>query len=140
SSASNHGEMDISGDPQWGFEIAEELMKFQIGLITFLLGLATTCGWSENLSTRLIVWNVGQGQWVTLTQPQHCLHFDFGGEWNPIRRVLRHCQGKMNFLYLSHFDWDHRSFMTSILENFRHVCRAGIPKTKNQKRVFQFSK
>jgi metal-dependent hydrolase (beta-lactamase superfamily II) len=56
---------------------------------------------------QLIVWNVGQGQWVTIIYPTQCLHFDVGGETAPFRKVIKSCKEKSNKIFLSHGDWDH---------------------------------
>jgi competence protein ComEC len=54
-----------------------------------------------------IVWNVGQGQWVTALLGNECLHFDAGGEFFPWKKISRVCSRKSNKLFLSHWDWDH---------------------------------
>lgn len=60
---------------------------------------------SANFHT--VVWNVGQGQWVTVVTPLQCYHFDVGGEFFPWQKVASQCTRKKNFLFLSHWDWDH---------------------------------
>jgi competence protein ComEC len=70
----------------------------------------------------LIVWNVGQGQWVTDVQDDFCVHYDMGGEINVTSQVLKHCQGKKNFLHLSHWDWDHISFVGSFTQRAFISC------------------
>ena len=73
-----------------------------------------------------LIWNVGQGQWVTKVTNDHCQHFDFGGEPFQQRRLLSLfktlCQNKINQLYLSHADGDHYSYYPLILKNTRKVC------------------
>lgn len=54
-----------------------------------------------------VVWNVGQGQWATAITDQHCFHFDVGGEFFPLKKVTERCGHKENFIFLSHWDWDH---------------------------------
>jgi competence protein ComEC len=58
-----------------------------------------------------VVWNIGQGQWVTHILPDSCIHFDMGGEPGSFARVRRklilNCGLKKNFLLLSHWDFDH---------------------------------
>lgn len=62
-------------------------------------------------TTELIVWNVGQGQWVTYMDSNTCLHIDMGGEKAPINKVLRACHDKENQLLVTHADYDHISFI-----------------------------
>ncbi len=83
-----------------------------------------------------MIWNVGQGQWVTAVEFDRCLHFDFGGEFFQLKEIktsyLRNCKNKRNELYLSHPDYDHYSFMPFIIKNSLHTCWAGqsIPHLK----------
>ena len=37
--------------------------------------------------THFIIWNVGQGQWVTAVEFDRCLHFDFGGEFFQLKEI-----------------------------------------------------
>ncbi len=60
----------------------------------------------------LVVWNVGQGQWLTYIDRNSCDHFDMGGERAPISLVIDFCQRSRNRVWLSHGDWDHISFLT----------------------------
>lgn len=90
---------------------------------------------SELPMTQWIVWNVGQGQWVTYVNKQKCWHFDFGGEFNPIKNVKKYCSWRENILILSHPDQDHYNFIKSIISNLKQVCLFGpswinIPKKK----------
>lgn len=86
--------------------------------------------------THFIVWNVGQGQWVTAVEFDRCLHFDFGGEFFQLKDIkntyLQNCKNKKNELYLSHPDYDHYSFMSFIIKNSIYTCWAGqsIPHLK----------
>ena len=43
---------------------------------------------AQETAKRLIVWNVGQGQWVTWVQDKVCLHFDAGGERLVLPRTI----------------------------------------------------
>jgi competence protein ComEC len=69
-----------------------------------------------------IVWNVGQGQWVTHVQGETCTHFDMGGEVSPLKRVLRMCVFRRNKIYLSHDDQDHTRFVSSFLNHDSEAC------------------
>lgn len=57
--------------------------------------------------SELIVWNVGQGSWATVVDREACLHFDLGGEHAPLEAIASNCRQKTNFVYYSHWDWDH---------------------------------
>lgn len=65
---------------------------------------------AEGTSHELVIWNVGQGSWATEVLPDLCIHYDLGGEKDPSSQVLHHCRKKENFIFLSHWDWDHVSF------------------------------
>ncbi len=79
----------------------------------------------ESPRAQWIVWNVGQGLWITHIKNDYCWHFDFGGERNPIKEVIPHCQWRKNILSLSHADRDHYSFIKSIRKNLNNLCLWG---------------
>ncbi len=75
----------------------------------------------------LIIWNVGQGQWATVSTSKTCLHFDIGGErvnWSPI---LALCKPKKNLAFFSHWDMDHLSFVSSAFRQFENFCVSALP-------------
>ncbi|MGZ3692412.1 MAG: ComEC/Rec2 family competence protein [Pseudobdellovibrio sp.] len=79
------------------------------------------------LSTNLwVVWNIGQGQWVTHIQSDECWHFDMGGETSQFTQVraplLRNCASKYNRLFLSHWDYDHYAFIPMMARQLRQLC------------------
>lgn len=76
-----------------------------------------------------VIWNVGQGQWTTAITSSECLHFDMGGEYFPWRKILQQCADKKNFVFLSHWDWDHIGALskTSWVRQFSHLCLALRP-------------
>ena len=83
-----------------------------------------------------ILWNVGQGQWATLSTPSKCMHFDMGGErvqWPPIQRE---CQRKSNYLLLSHGDWDHISFIGSARYRLKRLCLYNQPHLTRRQKIF----
>lgn len=89
-------------------------------------------------SDHLIVWNVGQGLWVTYIEHNTCHHFDSGGEISPIQKVIELCADRNNQHYLSHYDWDHMGFVAS-LKNRLRLCRVGEPyfdRRKKRKRAY----
>lgn len=79
----------------------------------------------EYASPQWIVWNVGQGQWVTYVHQHHCWHFDFGGEKNPIKEVYKYCYWRENRLILSHPDRDHYIFIKSMKQKLKQLCLYG---------------
>ena len=91
-------------------------LKFFISIL-FLFLLPQTVERATKIE-KLIVWNVGQGQWLTFVSSTNdrCLHFDFGGEKAPdLKTLSENCRDKENQILLSHADWDHRSFFKQIL-------------------------
>lgn len=58
-------------------------------------------------SRGVVVWNVGQGQWVSFVEPERCYHFDVGGEFFPWKQIQAACGRRENWISLSHWDWDH---------------------------------
>lgn len=75
----------------------------------------------------LTVWNVGQGQWVTFFDEAGCWHFDIGGEFAPWRAIKRLCRSQANFVWLSHWDWDHVSFARAARIHLPELCFLGRP-------------
>jgi competence protein ComEC len=78
-------------------------------------------------SDRFVVWNVGQGLWVTWIEADVCRHFDAGGETKPIRRLRPRCRQKQNELYLSHWDWDHVGGVGPLRAALPNLCLAARP-------------
>lgn len=96
-------------------------------LIFLLLSLSSKFTASEqNLQSQFIIWNVGQGQWTTLSQENACIHFDFGGESLPLLKLKSLCYRKKNILLLSHWDLDHISGIAKI-KHWPHVCLRASP-------------
>ena len=74
----------------------------------------------------VVIWDIGQGQWVTVVTNNVCLHFDMGGEhWLP--PVLHFCFNKRNRVYLSHSDMDHIKFLPWGATHLPHLCDAAPP-------------
>ncbi len=74
-----------------------------------------------------VVWNVGQGQWITFSLNDVCLHFDMGGEMNPLQNVWRLCHTKENHAFFSHWDQDHLNFLKTAAQKLG-VCLEQAPK------------
>ena len=106
-----------------------------------ILLIVIHCSWAEApyAINYFIVWNVGQGQWTTWVRNDSCSHFDFGGELTHsnqlLKKIERVCRFKNNYLYLSHADWDHYSFLPQIVKRFKSVCWKIKP---NQNLKFDF--
>lgn len=90
-----------------------------------LVLLATQKMVDEHPTSQWVVWNVGQGQWMTYINKNYCWHFDFGGEVNPINRVTSLCSWRENILLLSHPDRDHHSFLKSLRGSLKNLCLLG---------------
>lgn len=74
------------------------------------------------MHSELVVWNVGQGQFVTYAQNDMCLHFDMGGEQMNSRQLRELCHNKINEVYLSHWDWDHIGLITRVQKILPNLC------------------
>lgn len=85
-------------------------------LLFFWIGLTPREIVELEVLPQWIIWNVGQGQWISFVDPrkQLCLHFDFGGEFSPVLKVQKTCGRFKNYALLSHADWDHRSFLLDL--------------------------
>lgn len=86
-----------------------------------------------------VVWNVGQGQWVTHVESLSCEHFDVGGEFGSFRSIRRsllsQCAGKQNRLFLSHWDYDHFLNIPSLAKAVPHLCWAILPEFAQHKKM-----
>ncbi|MEN0058841.1 MAG: hydrolase [Bdellovibrio sp.] len=93
----------------------------------------------EDRAFYFVIWNVGQGQWATAILPDHCLHFDMGGEFFPWKKIARACRHKENRIHLSHWDWDHIGALArpSRLFNAESFCLALPPQGKSSRRKEQ---
>lgn len=86
-----------------------------------------------------VVWNVGQGQWVTQVQNDICRHFDMGGEifhLKDIRLAVQNlCLTRQNQIFISHWDYDHYSFVQPITKSLLNLCWANKPPWAEQKKT-----
>lgn len=73
-----------------------------------------------------VIWNIGQGQWVTHVLTDECIHYDVGGElgsFNSIKKsVTQVCGLKKNFILLSHWDFDHYLNLSSLAKTVLDLC------------------
>ena len=78
-----------------------------------------------------IVWNVGQGQWVSQIKTDECLHFDAGGEYLYYKlihkKIILNCGNKLNRIFLSHWDFDHYSFIIHLARYLPQICWQSKP-------------
>ena len=108
------------------------LCPHQLGTALFFYhSLLSTASAVKN-KPQLIVWNVGQGQWLTLLTPKECLHFDVGGEdARALPLVLATCRGRDHFIYISHGDRDHTwnlmGLISALEQEHQSVCAGPRP-------------
>lgn len=102
-------------------------MLFLMGVFIFLMCFPSD-QLAPNRRSRLIIWNVGQGQWVTYSGERVCLHFDMGGEFAPFNKVYKECRRKKNVLFLSHGDWDHIRFAHRFKKRLLSLCLWTLPR------------
>ncbi len=86
------------------------------------------CSITQNKSSKnhWIVWNIGQGQWVTHVTADFCLHYDVGGEIGSFQlikdKLIQQCSFKKNHIFLSHWDFDHIINIPNLAKTFEQVC------------------
>ncbi|WII73750.1 hydrolase [Bdellovibrio sp. 22V] len=88
----------------------------------------------------VVVWNVGQGQWVTKISATQCQHFDMGGEFFPWKKILQACRGKTNSAVFSHWDWDHIGAVSKPSVRFLNLCAKLRPLGGSSKRKMKLLK
>lgn len=78
------------------------------------------------------IWNVGQGQWLTIPIENFCLHIDSGGEKAPWTQIQRLCRSRKNILLLTHRDRDHVNLAKKLQQRvpISKFCH-WIPKSMN---------
>lgn len=87
-----------------------------------------------------MVWNVGQGQWITIQENSDCVHFDAGGEFAPLLLIQYFCKAKKSWLILTHGDWDHINFVPKLREISKDFCLVNFPREKLSPRKVKFLK
>lgn len=108
-------------------------------LKTFSFFLILLLPWSLSPNHRdyLVLWNVGQGQWVTLVTTRHCYHIDMGGEFIQFEKVQELCQSKQNQVAFTHGDRDHISFLRLAARKWPQLCRIPSPQFSFSSRSFK---
>jgi competence protein ComEC len=107
-------------------------MAARAGLCLLIFFFATRM--AEDFAPELIVWNVGQGQWVTLADSAGCWHFDVGGEFAPWAAVMRECRARKNFVFFSHWDWDHVGLIGRARMYLPNICLLRAPQGRGSPR------
>lgn len=96
-------------------------------LIVFKLSLAQ----APLYENTWVVWQVGQGQWVTHILTETCEHYDLGGELGSFYQIrsslLQVCVKKENRMNLSHWHADHYLNIPVFIKSFPKVCWAQLP-------------
>ncbi len=108
---------------------------FLIFILAFLLPIHY---FSQNKPAQLIVWYVGQGQMVTYSDLKTCVHFDIGGEFFPLKKLIKECGQKDNKVFFSHWDWDHINFTKKAWRRLNSFCRLNTPGGKGSKKKQKF--
>ncbi len=75
-------------------------------------------------SPHVVIWNVGQGAWFTLDKNASCVHIDMGGS---VRHRPTPCPEKDNRLFITHYDQDHISLVSSQAHKARHCLMENPP-------------
>jgi competence protein ComEC len=110
-------------------------------LVFVLIFLKASWGMCPVFMDQWVIWNVGQGLWVTHVLPEKCLHYDMGGEPNALREIksalLQKCGLKKNQLYLSHWDLDHTLHIAAFSRLVPFLCWGSIPAFQHEKKSAQ---
>ena len=93
---------------------------------------------SSGKLNQLIIWNVGQGQMLTYSTISSCIHFDMGGEFFSLKKLVQECAQKENKVFFSHWDWDHINFTKKIWRRMPDFCRLNSPGGKGTKQKKKF--
>ena len=116
-------------------KVKNKTKYFLIFICIFLFPLHQ---FSQGKKAQLIIWYVGQGQMVTYSDITTCLHFDMGGEFFPLRKLIKECERKQNKVFFSHWDWDHISFARKAWRRLPSFCRLNFPGGEGNKRKQKF--
>ncbi len=111
------------------------MSKFLLFICVFLKTYSIEPGLNHN---ELVIWNVGQGLWVTYISLGVCHHFDMGGDKTKAKLFMKnlkvHCQDKVNFAYFSHWDWDHINLSRMAKTNLPNLCIQANPQGLSSER------
>lgn len=90
---------------------------------------------SYSFDKKLIVWNVGQGQWLTYVTNTTCLHIDMGGESANFNKVSKLCYQKNNPVLITHNDYDHIGFINKAFYRLPNLCLVHKNSSKYLKKI-----
>lgn len=112
-------------------------LLFLSSLILFQHSIATAP--LQNIRA-LVIWNVGQGSWSTKLGDDACSHFDIGGEFANLKRIRNLCAFRKQYLFISHWDWDHFSFLKTFVSKNNDICikSPSAPETSSKTWIREF--
>lgn len=90
-------------------------------MVLKILLLLFNFSFSQN-SSKLIIWNVGQGQHITHLNESTCWHFDLGGEHFDWKKLKYLCGDKKNAVIISHVDYDHLNGLSQAWRHLKQIC------------------
>lgn len=94
-----------------------------IYLLILILLCSPTPITDPTFKSELVIWNIGQGQWITWHGYDGCIHFDVGGEKIPWDKIINLCHGQDNKIIFSHKDKDHTQWAFSLFKKeLKHTC------------------
>ncbi|KYG63078.1 hypothetical protein AZI86_15270 [Bdellovibrio bacteriovorus] len=99
-------------------------------LVMFVILFSASRIAPATLARGIVVWNVGQGQWITMPEQNTCFHFDMGGEFFPWESLKKLCAHRANEVLLSHWDWDHIGALaqSKIIKTLPDICIRFAPR------------
>jgi len=116
-------------------------MKIYFFLVVFMITFKIKFAESPVYINNWVVWNVGQGLWVTHILPDECHHYDAGGEFGSFKTIkktlLNYCGYKLNKLNLSHWHYDHFLNIPSLAKSIPKLCWLNWPEFGHTKKPVQ---
>ena len=108
-------------------------------ILFFILFFNSSLIKNKDLVNYWVIWNVGQGQWITHIISDKCLHYDVGGEsgsfQNIRRKLIAACAEKENLIFLSHWDYDHYINIPSLVNSLKSVCWQSRPPLSDKQNI-----
>ncbi|MFZ3230312.1 MAG: hypothetical protein WA160_08915 [Pseudobdellovibrio sp.] len=102
------------------------MSKFSLIIIFFSILFKLSIAECPNTKEHWIVWNIGQGQWVSHILTDECIHYDVGGEFKSFafikNNLIKECGKKRNLLLLSHWDFDHYMNISELTKTISNIC------------------
>lgn len=93
----------------------------------------------QSFKDEWVAWNIGQGQWVTHIKGDTCLHYDVGGEisyrFALKQQIQKLCFRRENKIFVSHWDLDHFSLLTTLVKWVPRVCWMDHPAWPYRKKL-----